>query len=49
MNVLQQVKGLFKKYRSEADFRRIMLSLSFSVTEEDIVEGYEYIKTLKNK
>ena len=46
MNVLQQIKLYFRTYMSESDFRRKIATMSFSVTEEDIVEGYKYIETL---
>lgn len=44
---LQYVKGYFKKFYTEADFRRKISMMSLSFEEDEIVECYKYINTLK--
>lgn len=49
MNLLQQVKGYFKEYCTIAKFRAFAKYGSFSFSESEILECYDYIKTLKKK
>ena len=47
MNRLRYVKGYFKKFISESEFRNTINRMSLSFSEDEILEGYEYIISLK--
>ena len=47
MNRLQYVKTYFNKFISEDNFRSSIKLMSLDFTEAQIIEGYDYILTLK--
>ena len=47
INRLQYVKVYFNKFISEEQFRNSISQMSLDFNEAQLVEGYNYIKTLK--